>query len=80
MTIELTSDQQKQIEEHVSLGRFSTPDELVREAVNRLLEEEAEAASVRRAVAKSIEQAERGEGRPAHEVFAEFREKHGISN
>jgi len=80
MTIELTGDQQKQIEEQVSLGRFPTPDALVREAVTRLLEEEAEAASVRQAVAKGLEQAERGELRPAEEVFAELRAKHGIPN
>jgi prevent-host-death family protein len=31
-------------------------------------------------IRRGIEQMERGEGRPAEEVFAEFRARHGITN
>ncbi|MCW3052070.1 MAG: prevent-host-death family protein [Chthonomonadales bacterium] len=32
------------------------------------------------AIQRGLEQMERGEGRPAEEVFAEFRARHGIPN
>ena len=35
-------------------------------------------ADIRAAVMEGLEQAERGEGAPAEEVFAELRAKHGI--
>jgi len=35
---------------------------------------------VRRAVTEGLEEAERGEGKPAAEVFAELRVKHGLSS
>jgi predicted transcriptional regulator len=31
-------------------------------------------------IRRGLEQMERGEGRPAEEVFAEFRSHHGMSN
>lgn len=31
-------------------------------------------------IRRGLEQMDRGEGRPAEEVFAEFRKRHGISN
>ena len=42
-------------------------------------EDEAELAEIREAVSKGLEQAHRGEGRPADEVFAALRAKHGLS-
>jgi hypothetical protein len=42
-------------------------------------ETDPEFEEVRLAVTEGLEQAERGEGRPANEVFAELRAKHGIS-
>ncbi|MCB1021192.1 MAG: hypothetical protein KDC27_14770 [Acidobacteria bacterium] len=41
-------------------------------------EDEAELAEIREAVSKGLEQARRGEGRPADEVFAALRAKHGL--
>ena len=41
-------------------------------------EDEAELEEIRTAVAEGLEQMRRGEGRPAEEVFAELRAKHGI--
>ena len=43
-----------------------------------LSESGPEFAEIRAAVHKGLEQAERGEGRPATEVFAQLRAKHGI--
>ena len=43
-----------------------------------LHESDPEFAEIRAAVAEGLEQAERGEGRPAGEIFAELRAKHGI--
>ena len=42
-------------------------------------EADPEYIEIRAAVGEGLEQAERGEGRPADEVFAELRAKHGIS-
>jgi predicted transcriptional regulator len=39
---------------------------------------EEELEEIRSAVAEGLEQMRRGEGRPAEEVFAELRAKHGI--
>ena len=41
-------------------------------------ENDPEFAGIRAAVREGLEQAERGEGRPAEEVFADLRVKHGI--
>ena len=38
----------------------------------------AESAEIRAAVQEGLAQAERGEGRPAEEVFADLRRRHGI--
>jgi len=40
--------------------------------------DDAELAEVRSAIADSVEQMERGEARPAEEVIAELRAKHGF--
>lgn len=42
--------------------------------------ERLEQADALEGIRRGLEQMERGEGRPADEVFAEFRAKHGISN
>jgi predicted transcriptional regulator len=41
-------------------------------------ENDPNAADIRAAVREGLEQAERGEGRPAEEVFAELRATHGL--
>jgi predicted transcriptional regulator len=42
-------------------------------------ENDPEFADIRAAVQEGLEQAERGEGRPANDVFGELRAKHGLS-
>ncbi len=49
------------------------------ESYQSLLERVAQ-ADVIEGIRRGLEQMERGEGRPADEVFAEFRAKHGIPN
>jgi len=41
-------------------------------------EDPSEIDEIREAVAEGLDQARRGEGRPANEVFAELRARHGI--
>jgi hypothetical protein len=55
-------------------------EEWIQESEGPLHENDPEFAEIRAAVAEGLEQAERGEGRPAAEVFAELRAKHGISS
>jgi len=43
-------------------------------------EADSQFEEIRAAVQEGLGQAERGEGRPAHEVFAELRAKYGISS
>jgi predicted transcriptional regulator len=42
-------------------------------------EKDEEFLEIQAAVQQGLAQAERGEGQPAHEVFAELRRRHGIS-
>jgi predicted transcriptional regulator len=53
-------------------------EEWTAESEGRLHENDQEFAEIHAAVREGLEQAERGEGRPAEEVFAELRAKHGI--
>jgi len=53
-------------------------EEWTEESEGPLHENDPEFAEIRAAVAEGLEQAGRGEGRPAEEVFVELRAKHGI--
>jgi hypothetical protein len=53
-------------------------EEWTAESEEPLHENDPEFAEIQAAVGEGLEQAERGEGRPAEEVFAELRAKHGI--
>lgn len=48
------------------------------EPLDPLDETDPEYVEIRAAVEEGLEEAERGEGRPADEVFAELRTRHGI--
>jgi len=43
-----------------------------------LNETDSEFVDIRAAVSEGLQQSERGEGRPAQQVFAELRKKHGL--
>jgi predicted transcriptional regulator len=53
-------------------------EEWAEESEGPLHENDPEFAEIRAAVREGLEQADRGEGSPADEVFAELRAKHGI--
>jgi predicted transcriptional regulator len=60
--------------------RLIREDEDWGERAERVLSDtDPEFAEVRAAVREGLEQAERGEGRTAEEVFAELRARHGLS-
>jgi Arc/MetJ-type ribon-helix-helix transcriptional regulator len=80
MTISLSPETQKLLEERMKRGGFATPDDAVRVALEMLEQYEGEAledldpdtlAAIERAEAQSA----RGEGRPWEEVKAELRAK-----
>lgn len=77
-TITLSAEQERLIRARIENGEYPTAEAFVRDAVDRLIQEEEDLADARRAIEEAIEQSERGEGRPAREVFDEIRAKHGI--
>ena len=85
MDISLSPELQERIAEKVKRGDVRTADALVEEAVSFYLEyEEAEmddqeSRDTKAAIDDALEQGSRGEGRPAEQVFADLRAKHGLS-
>ena len=77
-TITLSAEQERLIRARIENGEYPTTEAFVRDAVDRLIQEEEDLADARRAIEEAIEQSERGEGRPARHVFDEIRAKHGI--
>ena len=70
---------EKRVLASVERGEFSSPDQLVRSALDLLLgEEDVELEEIRSAVAEGLEQANRGEGIPLDEFDRRMRQKHGI--
>lgn len=79
MNITLAPDLEKRIEERIHRGDYESPEALVSEAVSRLIDEDEEdLRETRAAVEEAFEELDRGEGRPAEEVFAELRAEYGI--
>jgi antitoxin ParD1/3/4 len=79
MTITLSPELEKIINERVQSGEYASANEVIGEAL-RLLEEQEELRRIKyealkREIAKGAEGLERGEGIPAEEVFAEVRER-----
>jgi len=62
------------------IAQLILDDELGELDLRPMDENHPEFEEVRAAVMEGLEQAERGEGRPAEEVFAELRAKHGFSS
>ena len=85
MHITLSPELQKRIAEKVDRGDVGTADALVEQALNFYLDyeegemDEPELRQTKAAIDEALEQGERGEGRPAEEVFADLRAKYGIS-
>ena len=85
MNISLSPELQKRIAEKVERGDVGTADALVEQAVNFYLDyegselDEEDFRDANAAIVEALRQAKRGEGRPAEEVFADLRARHGIS-
>jgi antitoxin ParD1/3/4 len=77
MNISLTPELERRISEKVDSGLYSTASEVVREALRRLFESEAERdrlkARFEEEVRDAIEQLDRGEGLDGEAVFEELR-------
>ena len=77
MNISLTPELERRISEKVDSGLYSTASEVVREALRRLFESEAERERLKmrfeEEVREAIEQLDRGEGLDGEAVFEELR-------
>jgi len=85
MNITISPELQRRIAEKVERGDIGTPDAFVERALSFYLDyedgemDELEFRDTKAAIDEALAQGERGEGRPAEEVFATLRSKYGIS-
>jgi Arc/MetJ-type ribon-helix-helix transcriptional regulator len=85
MNITLSQELQQRIAEKVRNGDIGSADALVEYAINFYLDFEEggmrdeEFLETKAAIDEALEQGDRGEGRPAEQVFAQLRAKHGIT-
>jgi Arc/MetJ-type ribon-helix-helix transcriptional regulator len=80
MTIQLSPETQKLLEEHMRRGGFPTADAALKAALETFGEVEGDAIEdldeeTQAAIARAEAQAERGEGRPWDEVKAELQSR-----
>ena len=74
MSTHLPADLEQFVEAKVRSGRFASPDEVIAAGVRLLRQqEEAEEARVLEGIRQGLDDMRAGRGRPAEEVFAEFR-------
>jgi len=88
MTITISPELSEQVREKAraeGLGIEGYVERLIREdeewvefSEELLNETDSEFVDIRAAVSEGLQQSERGEGRPAQQVFAELRKKHGL--
>jgi predicted transcriptional regulator len=85
MNVTITPELQKRIAEKIEHGDVETADALVEQALTFYLDyeesvmDEKEFRETKAAIDEALEQAQRGEGRPAEEVFADLRARYGTS-
>jgi hypothetical protein len=85
MNIPLSPELEKRIAKKVERGDVGTADDLVEQAIHFYLDyeegdmDEREFLDTKAAIDEALEQGRRGEARPAEEVFADLRARHGIS-
>jgi Arc/MetJ-type ribon-helix-helix transcriptional regulator len=85
MNITITPELQKRVAEKVERGDVGTADALVEQALTFYLDyaesamDEEELLETKAAIDEALEQGQSGQGRPAEEVFADLRVRHGIS-
>lgn len=81
MTISLSPETQKLLEDHMKRGGFATPDDVVRAALETLDQARGEDfedldPETQAAIEEGLAEAERGEVRPWHEVRAELKARY----
>jgi len=79
MDISLTPELEELVNEKVKSGVYASANEVIREGL-RLLQEQEELRKIEREnlkheIEKGIEELDRGEGIPGEQVFAEMRER-----
>ena len=75
MQVTLTKEQEQWLKEQVALGRFSSPDEAVQEALSLLKEDVSDFSWAKPFVDEGLAELDRGKGIPAEQVYAEVRKK-----
>jgi Arc/MetJ-type ribon-helix-helix transcriptional regulator len=78
MDITLTPELEKGVLARVERGDYESPEELVRDAVYRLIAEDEELEETKAAISRALKESRRGEGRPAEEFFAELAARHAL--
>lgn len=83
MDISLSPELEKLIDERVQSGMYASPNEVIREGL-RLLAEQEELRKIRlqnlkAGIAQGIESLDQGEGIAAEELFAELKEKNAAA-
>jgi Arc/MetJ-type ribon-helix-helix transcriptional regulator len=76
MTIDLSPAAAKLLDEQMARGKFSSPSEIIEQALQLFAAQQNEAESLAN-FRQSITEMEAGQSRPANEAFAEIRKKHG---
>lgn len=76
MTIDLSPAASKLLDEQMARGKFSSPAEIVEQALQLFAQHQNEAESLAN-LRISIAEMENGQIRPAKEVFAEIRHQNG---
>ena len=85
MNVSISPELERRIAEMIARGDVCSADALVEQALQLYLEYEEQDTDSEQfretgaAIAEALEQGERGEGRPAEDVFADLRARHGIS-
>ena len=64
------------VTELLTTGRYGSKSEVLREGVRLVQEREARLAVLDAAIQRGLAEVERGEGKPAEEVFARLRKKY----
>ena len=72
--ISLPPDLEKAVEQHIASGRYSTPEEVLRAALEQLDSFDLESLS------ESLEEEQSGHLKPLTEVAGNIREKHGFTD
>ncbi len=72
MAMDIPSHIEDEINKKASSGRYLSPEEVLRRALDALEEVERAEAEIRSKVATGLDQLNRGEGIPAEDVFSEL--------